>query len=77
MNGEAMKPFSRKCINKDLSFMFFSQNKAKLGNSRTLFKVAFFILMFKSKFHCLNIMMRLLSVLKLLKVCRGIVFLRF
>lgn len=43
MNGEAVKPFSRKCINKELSFVFFSQNKAKLGNSRTLFKVAFFI----------------------------------
>lgn len=34
MNGEAKKSFSMKCINKELSFVPFSQKKA--GNSQTV-----------------------------------------
>lgn len=53
MSGEAMKPFSRKCINKEvrLSCPFLKkQKKAKLGNYRRFLKVAFCILIFRRKF---------------------------
>lgn len=69
MNGEARKPFSMKYINKELSFVSFSQKSRKFSDT-----VVFFILLFQSTFGLLKHNDGNTSALKFLKVFMGITF---
>lgn len=69
MKGEAGKAFSMKCINKELSFVTFSQKKA--GNSQTV-SCIFLYCYFRVHLDCLSTIM--ISAVKFLKVFMGITF---